>query len=115
MSSANPNYPPPPVVVYTQTGWTRLWSWVGWMLFLIVGVIVLGQWIALAQYFDTSGGIEEKYVSGQKMAEDKVAIITINGLIMEGEGFVKHQIDKVKDDKHVKAIVVRVDSPGGIT
>ena len=34
-------------------------------------------------------------------------------MIMEGDGFVKQQIDKVRDDKHVKAIVVRVDSPGG--
>ena len=28
-------------------------------------------------------------------------------------GFVKNQIDKVMEDKKVKAVVVRVDSPGG--
>jgi protease-4 len=47
------------------------------------------------------------------MADDKIAIITISGVIMDGEGFVKNQIDKVMEDKKVKAIVVRVDSPGG--
>src|SRR6185312_14711822 len=92
---------------------SRFWSWMGWFGFFIVGLIVIGQWVVLADYFDTSGGVEEKYVSGEKTAQDKIAIITISGVIMESEGFVKHQIDKVKDDKHVKAVVVRVDSPGG--
>jgi protease-4 len=107
------NYQPNTVVVYTQSAWSRFWSWIGWLGFFIVGLIVIGQWVALASYFDTSNGIEEKYVSGEKMADDKVAVITVSGVIMEGEGFVKHQIDRVKDDKHVKAVVVRVDSPGG--
>lgn len=103
----------PTVVVYTQTGWSRFWSWVGWLGFFTVGMILLGQWVILAEYFDTTGGVEEKYVSGPKLSEDKLAIITISGVIVEGEGFVKHQIEKVKADKQVKAIVVRIDSPGG--
>jgi protease-4 len=40
-------------------------------------------------------------------------VISIEGVIMEGDGFVKRQIDKIRDDAGVKAIVVRVDSPGG--
>src|SRR5688500_19769660 len=32
---------------------------------------------------------------------------------MEGDGFVKRQIDRIREDENVKAIVVRVDSPGG--
>ena len=32
---------------------------------------------------------------------------------MSGEGFVKQQIDAARHDEHVKAIVLRVDSPGG--
>lgn len=112
--SVGTHYPPQQtVVVYTQTAWSRFWSWVGWLGFIIAALIVLGQWIALSDYFDNSGSIEEKYVSGEKSAQDKIAIITVNGLIVEGEGFVKHQIDKVKEDKHVKAVVLRVDSPGG--
>ncbi len=106
-------YPQQTVIVYTQTAWNRFWSWLGWVGFVITGLVCIGLLVALSDYFDTSHGIEEKYVSGEKTAEDKLAIITISGVIMEGDGFVKHQIDKVKDDKHVKAIVVRVDSPGG--
>jgi protease-4 len=84
-----------------------------WIGLFVLALIVLGQWVFLADYFDTTAGIEEKYVSGEKFADDKVAIITISGVIMDGEGFVKNQIDKVKEDKNVKAVVVRVDSPGG--
>jgi protease-4 len=113
MSTVNTGYPQPTVVVYTQTAWSRFWGWLGWFAFLIVAIIVIGQWVTLAEYFDTTEGIEEKYVQGAKLADDKVAIITVSGVIVDGEGFVKNQIDKVKADKNVKAVVVRVDSPGG--
>jgi protease-4 len=42
-----------------------------------------------------------------------VAIITIKGTIITGEGFIKKQIDQAKEDEDVKAIVLRVNSPGG--
>src|SRR5947209_11194905 len=113
MTAMPQHYPPQSVVVYTQSAWSRFWSWIGWAGFVICGLVIIAQWAILADYFDTSAGIEEKYHSGEKTATDKMAIITVNGVIVEGEGFVKHQIDKVKDDKHVKAVVVRVDSPGG--
>ena len=32
---------------------------------------------------------------------------------MEGDGFVKKQIDRVKKDKSVRAVVLRINSPGG--
>jgi protease-4 len=113
MSNIPAGYPQPPIVVYTQSGWSRFWSWMGWLGFLVCGLVLIGQWGALADYFDTSEGIEETYVSGERFADDKVAVITVSGVITEGDGFVKRQIDRVKKDKNVKAIVVRVDSPGG--
>lgn len=106
-------YQPQTVVVYTQTAWSRFWSWLGWIGFVVAGLIVLSQWVLLYDYFDTSEGIEEKFVQGETFGEDKVAIISIEGVIMDGEGFVKQQIEKVRDDQAVKAVVVRVDSPGG--
>lgn len=106
-------YPPQPIVVYTQSGWSRLWSWIGWLGFIVCAIVLLGLMTSFADYFDTTNGIEEKYVSGDKMADDKIAIITVSGVIVEGDGFVKHQIDRVREDKNVKAIVLRVDSPGG--
>jgi protease-4 len=116
MSMPQPNYPtyqPPQVVVYTQTAWSRFWSFIGWMGFFVTGLICIGLLVAFADYFDTSNGVEEKFVSGDKTGQDKIAIITVSGVIMEGEGYVKNQIDRVREDKNVKAIVLRVDSPGG--
>lgn len=120
MSMPQPNHPanypayqPPHVVVYTQTAWSRFWGWMAWLGFIVMALIAISLLVSRAEYYDTSNGVEEKYVSGDKTADDKIAIITISGVIMEGEGFVKHQIDKVRADKHVKAIVLRVDSPGG--
>ena len=52
-------------------------------------------------------------VNGAKFADNKVAIISISGVIMSGEGYVKNQIDRARDDSSVKAVVVRLDSPGG--
>lgn len=113
MSQAPP-YPPQPIVIY-QSGnlfWRAL-AVVGWAGLFIAGLIVLMQWASFADYFDTTHGITEKYVSGSKTATDKIAVISVEGVIMEGDGFVKQQIDRIREDEHVKAIVLRVDSPGG--
>ncbi|WP_425618171.1 signal peptide peptidase SppA [Anatilimnocola sp. NA78] len=114
MSQAPPNYPPQPIVIYQGgAGFWRIAAVFGWVGLFIAGLIVIGQWSALADYFNTTGNLEERYVSGGKFATDKIAIISIEGVIMEGDGFVKQQIDRVREDENVKAIIVRVDSPGG--
>ncbi|HEX5104227.1 MAG TPA: S49 family peptidase, partial [Pirellulaceae bacterium] len=111
---AHPAVPQPSQVVIYQTGvLTRIWTWLGWTGFAICSVLVLGQWIALYDYFDDSHGITEKYVQGAEYGSDKVAVLSIEGVIMEGDGFVKQQIDRIREDDDVKAVVVRVDSPGG--
>jgi protease-4 len=109
------NYPPPQPIIIHQSGslFWRIAAGIGWLGLMVAGIIVLSQWIGFAEYFDTTHGIEEKYVSGDKFASDKIAIISIEGVIMEGDGFVKQQIDRIREDSNVKAIVVRVDSPGG--
>ncbi len=56
---------------------------------------------------------EEHYHSLARHASDKVAIITVEGTILDGDGFAKKQIDRVRDDENVKAVVLRVNSPGG--
>lgn len=111
-SSSNPT-------IVVQSG-SRLVSALGWVLFLLTGLVLLIVSLVLltymglySDYFDTTNGITEKYVSGLKSGSDKVAIISIEGVIMEGDGFVKHQIDRIRKDDNVKAVVVRVDSPGG--
>ncbi len=90
-----------------------MFALLGWMAFGLCSLFLVAQLLTLSDYFDTSGGITEKYHSGVKYASNKVAIISVTGVIMEGEGYVRNQIDRVRDDSSVKAIVVRVDSPGG--
>lgn len=44
---------------------------------------------------------------------DKVAVIRIDETIMSDTGFIRDQIDDVEADETVKAIVLRMDTPGG--
>lgn len=110
-----PVSPPPQPIIIHQSGslFWRIAAGIGWLGLFLAGLIVISQWIGFAEYFDTTHGIEEKYFAGSKSASDKIAIISIEGVIMEGDGFVKQQIDRIREDSNVKAIVVRVDSPGG--
>ena len=91
----------------------RLFTWIGWVGFLACGLLLLSQWSARRDYFDVSQGVRERFHSGVETGYDKVAVISLRGVILEGDGFVKRQIDRVRQDKRVKAVVVRVDSPGG--
>src|SRR6187200_580421 len=113
MATQNPTLPQQTIVVYTQSLFSRLFGWVGWLGFAVCFILLLSTWSLFSDYFDTTGGIDEKFVQGQEFGTDKVAILSIEGIILDGEGFVKSQIDRIKEDKNVKAVVVRVDSPGG--
>jgi hypothetical protein len=58
--------------------------------------------------------LAEKYVSGNATAKDKIAILQLDGIIMEGSlSYVHKQIEQAGKDKGVKAIVLRINSPGG--
>src|SRR5579875_1962248 len=62
----------------------------------------------------TTVPLAEKHHSGKSIATDKVAIITLDGVILEGLLAYPHkQIEQAAEDKHVKAVVVRINSPGG--
>jgi protease-4 len=57
--------------------------------------------------------VREEFHSLNKRGSHKVAIISIEGVILDGDGFVKRQIDRAAEDEDVKAVVLRVNSPGG--
>ena len=99
-------WPPPPPR-------RRLLTWIGWIGFLVCGVLLLSQRSARRDYLDVTRGIRERFHSGAATGQDKVAVISVRGIIMEGDGFVKRQIDRVRQDARVKAVVVRIDTPGG--
>lgn len=87
------------------------------LLFGGLGLSILLNFVLLVVNIGSAGGddkVREKHHSLNKYGDDKVAIISVEGVMLDGEdGFVKKQIDRVLEDKDVKAIVLRVDSPGG--
>lgn len=108
--------PAPPQNVYVaqpSQPFRRWFSWFGWVGCFICLALLIGMFSRLSDYFDNSGGIQERFHSGAKWGQDKVAIINVKGVIASGEGSIKGQIDRAKKDKNVKAVVLRVDSPGG--
>jgi protease-4 len=104
---------PTRVILEQASPWSR---WSGRIAWTIAGVALLsaiGSAGAFARYFQRDSRVVEKYHSLARTAAAKVAIVTLSGPIMGGEGFIRAQIDQVADDEAVKAIVLRVDSPGG--
>src|SRR5262245_49044656 len=98
------------VIEQPRSSWfARAFKWLFMVLlfFLIAGFVV-------SRYDDGAGGIQEEWHSLSKdLLADKVAIVSVSGTILTDEGFVKSQLDRVRNDDRVKAIVLRVDSPGG--
>jgi protease-4 len=103
---------PPPQVIIQQSAFGRY----GKLLLVLLGfavVTILGMSAAYQSYFSPADGPQEKYHSLSKTATDKIAVIDISGAIIEGDGFVKQQLDAVREDDNVVAMVLRIDSPGG--
>jgi protease-4 len=58
--------------------------------------------------------VQETRYSGKTTAHRKVAIVSLDGVILEGMlRFVHREIDQAARDKDVKAVVFRINSPGG--
>ncbi len=111
------SYPQQVILVQRSSGFGKLLLALGWLGFLasssLLVLIVIGA--VLAARLVDDDGLEEKSVANLDEGEYKVAIITVSGVIDgdEGEGYVLKQINRVREDQDVRAIVVRVDSPGG--
>ncbi|MEO1012296.1 MAG: signal peptide peptidase SppA [Bacteroidota bacterium] len=73
------------------------------------------NYVALKEYIGSPG------LKGKRSGKDKVAVIFAQGEIVYGEGgpdaigqgIINEALAKARDNKSVKAIVLRVDSPGG--
>ncbi|MFN0020580.1 MAG: signal peptide peptidase SppA [Pirellulaceae bacterium] len=103
------------VVVQRSSGLGMLIAMTGWLGFFGCGLILLLLIVIGVAAYPDPDSLETKVIGGNEEASDKIAVITIDGVISEtqDEGFVKRQIDEVANDDSVKAIVIRVDSPGG--
>jgi protease-4 len=105
---------PPNIVIQQRDGrFSRWFSWLGWVGLLFCLPIIVGLAAKYKDYFDATDGIQEKFLFGSQTAVDKIAVIDAAGIIADGDGFIKKQINRIKDDKQVKAVVLRVNSPGG--
>jgi protease-4 len=85
-------------------------------LFCVVagGIVLLILLMVAAASPSEALTLQEKFHSGKSSAHDKIAVIRIEELILENMlGFVYKQIDVAGQDKNVKAVVLRIDSPGG--
>lgn len=110
---AGPSRPPTVVVKSSNAILASFLS-----VLLAVGLVVslgfnLFSYMSYSRYFQTGTELEERYHSGDRYARDKIAVISVEGVMLEGEGFAKDQIDRVRKDDRVKAVVLRVNSPGG--
>ncbi|MGH7170505.1 MAG: S49 family peptidase [Gemmataceae bacterium] len=108
--SAGP--PPPPASGSSFLGCAFALSFA---LNLLGGVVVLVLcFAAFLMPKRDSIRLTEQHYAGKSSAEDKVAIITLDGVILEGLlGYAHKQIEQAAADEHVKAVVLRINSPGG--
>ncbi|NIP87056.1 MAG: signal peptide peptidase SppA, partial [Planctomycetales bacterium] len=108
---------PPPRRIILEQPWGMFRKALIGFLFLALAISVMfnfGLLGAYHSYVQLDPALTEKLHSGLASGRDKIAVITVKGAIMDAEdGFVKGQIDRVRKDKKVKAMVLRVDSPGG--
>ncbi|HVX13960.1 MAG TPA: signal peptide peptidase SppA [Pirellulales bacterium] len=103
--------PPPPRRFHPLRWFGRLIVSLSLGVLLLIGLSLAG----LTGFFSLGSDdtLHEQYHSLSRTATDKIAVITLEGAILDGDGFVKRQIDHVRDDESVKAVVLRVNSPGG--
>ena len=76
------------------------------LLGLIIIGVILGVFL-LSIFFLARFGEEKAFTLG-----DKIAVVDIKGVITSSRGIVE-QIEKLKEDNDVKAIILRINSPGG--
>jgi len=89
-----------------------LFAALAFTVLVLLGSLLVNTLLAGSSY-DSESRVREKFHSGVRSGGQKVAIISVEGVIVEGEGFVKRQIDRARKDDDVKAVVLRVNSPGG--
>lgn len=106
----------PETIVVNHRGIATLDRWMaalGWLLAIGAAIYAIYQYQETVRILDQQNEIAESHFSGDKSSPNKIAIITLAGVIQDGHGFIKRQIDIAKKDKSIKAIVLRVNSPGG--
>ena len=132
--------PPPPVITPeppSRPRKSRGWMIAAIILFLLLGLSLLGnltQFVSRAlsfrhglrsEAFGTARDIGPKfdeYTLENNHSANKIAVLTLDGIITSHErdeagnnmvDVIQAQLDRAGDDHHVKAVILKVDSPGG--
>lgn len=124
---------PPPLITPPRSPAPRRGR--GWMVFAIILMVVLALSVLInfTQFISGLGSyrVARGHSSGPRLDEatyedndaaDKIALIDVSGVITDGAvddagyglpDLIKAQLKRAKDDDHVKAVILRVNSPGG--
>lgn len=95
-------------VVQSKKDNSGRWFWGIFLSLMFLGMIIVAvSFFAFASAIKRDGG---EYVSGG--SGDKIAIVEINDVIVSSEKTVE-QIKRFREDKSIKAIILRVNTPGG--
>src|ERR1700722_20339583 len=131
-----PPLPPPPVITPPPAPKPRR-SW-GWMITAVIlavllcfaGIIILAQFalhsVGMSHNLKSVGSREigpklEECILEEGTTRNKIAVIEVDGIITghapdeAGNSMVdviKAQLDRAADDDRVKAVILKVDSPG---
>ena len=105
-------YPPPPP---PRRGPSLLRILFALFAFLILAGLLLAFGFVVGLFASgASGSLSERHYAGKTSAKTKIAIVKIDGVLVEGRtGYAEKQIEQAMKDGDVKAVVVRIDSPGG--
>jgi protease-4 len=106
---------PPPPPPKSGGGFLRALVFLFVVLGILAAMLIGGiYWIASAFGSVGESWIEETHYSGNRSASDKIAIVSVEGFIMDLTArHVIQQLKSAKEDDHVKAVILKVDSPGG--
>jgi protease IV len=134
-----PAFNPPPPVIAPPSQPRPQKRGCGWMIFAIVLVILLAlsmlinvsQFAGSVMHVNGSRSVASARSIGPRLdeailedndASSKIAVVDVNGIITSTptsqSGFsmvdvIRAQLDRARDDRRVKAVILRVDSPGG--
>ena len=113
-----PHNPQSPQVVYALPPRSSSprggWRWLGWLGLVGMVIIVIGSFLLglMGGVLVFSGQETELYQAGNR--DYSIAIVPVEGLIDDHRAeWVVHTLRQIREDKTIKAVVLRVNSPGG--
>jgi len=82
---------------------------------LIVAVVLIGALILITMLLTRgSGNSTASWMGTGNLTGEKVGIVKVNGIIADASDWIR-ELDDFRRDDRIKAIVVRLESPGGVT